>query len=186
MIDIIKEPWPWYIAGPLISSIMFLLLYFNKSFGVSSSLETLCTIGGAGKWSSYFKSDWKNNLWNLIFVLGAVIGGFIASHYLTNDDSVALNNYTIEVLQGYGISNPGEEYLPTQLFNWQNLLEAKGFVLMIIGGFMIGFGTRYAGGCTSGHAISGLSNLQFPSLLAVIGFFVGGLITVHLIFPILF
>jgi uncharacterized membrane protein YedE/YeeE len=57
---------------------------------------------------------------------------------------------------------------------------------MVIGGFLVGFGTRYAGGCTSGHAISGLSNLQFASLIATIGFFAGGLIATHLLYPLLF
>lgn len=186
MIELIKEPWAWYVAGPLISLVMFILLYFNKSFGISSSLDTLCTIGGAGRISSFFKIEWKSRVWNLVFAVGALIGGFIASHYLKNDHAIKLSEHTLEVLHGYGIDNAGEEFLPTQLFNWSSLLEVKGFVLMIVGGFLIGFGTRYAGGCTSGHAISGLSNLQFPSLIAVIGFFLGGLITVYLIFPYLF
>jgi len=162
------------------------LLYFNKTFGISSSFETLCTISGAGRISSFFKTEWKSRIWNLVFAVGALIGGFIASEYLKKDTTIVLHEHTMEVLQGYGIDNIGEEFLPSQLFNWSNVLELKGFVLMVVGGFLIGFGTRYAGGCTSGHAISGLSNLQLPSLIAVIGFFLGGMITVYFIFPILF
>lgn len=73
--------------------------------------------------------------------------------------------------------------LPEQIFSWENLLSLKGFLMMVVGGFMIGFGSRYAGGCTSGHAISGLSNLQVPSLIATICFFIGGLIMANIILP---
>jgi uncharacterized membrane protein YedE/YeeE len=55
--------------------------------------------------------------------------------------------------------------------------------MIVVGGFLVGFGTRYAGGCTSGHAIMGLSNLQWPSLVATISFMVGGFIMANLILP---
>lgn len=183
MIDFISQPWPWYVAGPLITLTMFLLIYFGKSFGVSSNLRTLCTIGGAGRFSDFFKFEWKTQSWNLIFVIGAATGGFIASHFLTNEEPIQLASSVVKELESYGINDPGSDFLPQELFGLEALLSVRGFVMLIVGGFLVGFGTRYAGGCTSGHAISGLSNLQVPSLIAVIGFFIGGLIMTFLILP---
>ncbi len=162
---------------------MFLLMYFGKSFGVSSNFRTICAIGGAGKFNDFFKFDFKKEAWNMTFLGGSVIGGFLAAHYLTPDDAVQISDATKEALMSYGIANPGSEFVPDEIFSWESLFTIKGFVMMVIGGFAIGFGSRYAGGCTSGHAISGLSNLQLPSLLAVIGFFIGGLFTTFIILP---
>ena len=184
--EIILEPWPWYISGPLIALIMFLLLMVDKSFSMSSNLRTLCTICGAGKTSDFFKFDWKAQRWNLIVVVGAIIGGFIGSHYLSNDIAVAINPEVVENLQTMGFDSAGKAYLPTELFDMSALLNIKSLSILIIGGFLVGFGARYAGGCTSGHAISGLSNLQLPSLIAVIGFFAGGLFMIHVLFPLIF
>ncbi len=184
--DIILQPWPWYVAGPIIAFVMFLMLFFGKNFGFSSNLRTMCTIAGAHKASDFFKIDWKNQLWNLVFVLGAVIGGFIASNYLTVDTSIALNPDTVDALSEIGFQNAGNEYLPPELFSVESITSLKGILILVLGGFLVGFGARYAGGCTSGHAISGISNLQIPSLIAVIGFFIGGLAMVHLLFPVIF
>ncbi len=184
--DWILEPWPWYISGPLIAFIMFLLLMVDKNFGMSSNLRTLCTICGAGKKADFFKFDWKAQRWNLIVVLGAIIGGFIGSHYLSNDTSVILNPEVVENLQTMGFESAGKAYLPTELFDMSALSNIKSLAILIIGGFLVGFGARYAGGCTSGHAISGLSNLQMPSLIAVIGFFIGGIFMIHVLFPLIF
>jgi len=184
--DFIYQPWPWYVAGPAIAAIMFLLLYAGKSFGMSDNLRTLCTIAGGKNFSDYFKIDWKTKTWNLVFSVGAVLGGFIAHRYLTVDDRVNLNPKTVTDLENLGFSNPGSEFLPPQLFSLENLTDPKVLIILIVGGFLVGFGTRYAGGCTSGHAISGLSNLQVPSLIAVIGFFAGGLLMIHLFFPLIF
>ena len=183
MIEFISQPWPWYVGGPLIALVMFLLLYFGKSFGVSSNLRTMCSIGGAGKLSDFFDFDWRVQIWNLIFVLGAVIGGFISHKFLTADQGLQISERVVSDLSSLGVSDPGAEYIPTDLFSWENLLSAQGILMLVGGGFLVGFGSRYAGGCTSGHAISGLSDLQLPSLIAVIGFFIGGLIMTHLILP---
>jgi len=185
MIEFISQPWPWFISGPLIALVMFLLLLFGGRFGVSSNLRTLCTIAGAGKNNAFFNIDWKNQIWNLVFVIGAVMGGFISSQFLQSAEPLKLSQNTIADLQEFGIDFNGK-LAPSEIFNWQYLLTVQGFIIFIIGGFLIGFGTRYAGGCTSGHAISGLSNLQLPSLIAVIGFFIGGLIMTHLFFPLIF
>lgn len=186
MMDWILQPWPWYIAGPLISITMFILVYFGKNFGMSNNLRTMCAIGGGGSVSDFFKFDWKGQVWNLIFAVGTVIGGFIASNYLMADHEIALSSDTIESLQALGFSNAGSSYLPDEIFGYDRLSSLGGLLLLISAGFMVGFGARYAGGCTSGHAISGLSDLQIPSLIAVVGFFIGGLIMVHLIIPIIF
>lgn len=182
----IYDPWPWYVAGPLIALTMFILLFAGKQFGMSSNLRTMCSIGGAGKVSNFFRLDWKAERWNLMVVVGAVIGGFIASQYLS-ENTVQINPVVAEKLsQDYGIDSAGEAYLPPELFASQQLTDPFVLTVLILGGFMVGFGARYAGGCTSGHAISGLSNLQLPSLIAVIGFFIGGLVMINLLFPLIF
>jgi len=179
------QPWAWYVSGPLIALTMFVLLFVGKQFGMSSNLRTMCTIGGAGKVSNFFRFDWKSQRWNLIVVAGAVIGGFISNQYLSNNQ-VEVNPKVAEKLETYGINSANEAYMPKELFGMEQLSNPKVLAILVIGGFLVGFGARYAGGCTSGHAISGLSNLQLPSLIAVIGFFIGGLVMIHFIFPILF
>ncbi|MEO9967292.1 MAG: YeeE/YedE thiosulfate transporter family protein [Reichenbachiella sp.] len=183
LVHFIQQPWPWYIAGPMIAAVMFLLLYFGKDFGVSGNLRTLCTIAGAGKVNSFFRFDWKEKLWNLVFVIGALLGGLIAREWLSVSEAVDISEATIAELKGLGIDNPGSSYLPASIFGWEALSQPKYAFMLIMGGMLVGFGTRYAGGCTSGHAISGLSNLQVPSLVAVVGFFIGGLLMTHLILP---
>ena len=182
----ILEPWPWYVSGPLIAAIMFLLVFGGKTFGMSSNLRTMCTIGGAGKKVEFFNFDWKSQGWNLTVVAGAIIGGFIAANFLSQDTAVDINPETVSTLENLGFKSAGEAYLPNELFATQALTDPKALGILLIGGLLIGFGARYAGGCTSGHAISGLSNLQLPSLIAVCGFFIGGLIMIHLIFPLIF
>ena len=184
--DYILNPWPYYVSGPAIAVVMFLLLYFGKTFGMSSNLRTLCSIGGAGKKIEFFKFDWKAQKWNLVVVAGAIIGGFIATQFLSNPINIELSESTVKDLTELGFQNAGQSLLPAELFSWENVFSLKGFLILAIGGFLVGFGTRYAGGCTSGHAITGLSSLQLPSLIAVIGFFIGGLVMIHFIYPILF
>lgn len=184
--DFILQPWAWYVGGPLIALTLFLFFYFGKNFGVSSNLETICTVAGAGKVSDYFKKDWKKNDWSLIFVIGLVIGGFIASSFLSTN-TIDLNPKTIKELADLGFINAGKSSIvPTEIFSLKSMLSLKGFLILLISGFLIGFGTRFAGGCTSGHAITGLSNLQLPSLLAVFGFFIGGLLMIWILFPLIF
>lgn len=180
------QPWPWYIAGPLIALVMSVLILMGKRFGMSSNLETFCTIGGAGKFTDYFKVDIKSKRWNLLVVLGSVIGGFLGANVLSPNPGVQISEKTVTKLNELGFESAGTAYLPTELFSLEALTKPSVWILLLVAGFLVGFGTRYAGGCTSGHAISGLSNLQRPSLIAVIGFFIGGLIMVHLLFPLIF
>jgi len=184
--EFITEPWAWYVAGPILAVVMFLLFYFGEKFGVSSNLETFCSIGCAGKYVEYFKIDWKQNSWNLIFIAGAIAGGFIAANFLSPSEVVAINPHTVRDLADIGIQNAGATYLPDEIFSIDTMLSFKGFSILLIAGFMVGFGARWAGGCTSGHAIVGLSNGELPSLISVIGFFIGGLIMTWFILPLIF
>lgn len=184
MLDLIKEPWPWYIAGPLIGlTVPILLIVGNKSFGISSSLRHICAACIPAN-IDFFKYDWKKESWNLFFVLGIFFGGMIATHFLMNPGEIIVNSNLKTELAAYGITDYSN-LVPAQLMNFKNLLTLKGFITMVGGGFLVGFGTRYAGGCTSGHAIMGLSNLQWPSLVATICFMIGGFFMANVILPII-
>ncbi|BDS15554.1 YeeE/YedE family protein [Aureispira anguillae] len=190
MLELLQQPWHWAFSGFMIAFTMFILLFFGKSFGMSATMRAMCTVGGAGKKISFFDFDWTTQGWNLLFALGAVLGGYIASTYLSNPNPVAISPATIGYLQNLGVDYPstiqeGTGYVPLELFNLEMLFTMKGLLLFIGGGFLVGFGARYAGGCTSGHAISGLANLQWPSLITVIGFFIGGLAMTHFILPLI-
>lgn len=184
-IEFLSTPWSWYFSGFMIAVVMFLLLWSGERFGVSSTLKTLCSIGGAGKKVPFFAGGWKDQTWNLIFVLGGIIGGYIAVTYLDNGEPLDLAMSTVLDLKELGIVFDGN-LAPKSIFSWENAFTLKGFLILLLGGFLVGFGTRWADGCTSGHAISGLSNLQIPSLIAVVGFFIGGLLMTHIIFPLIF
>lgn len=182
ILALIKEPWPWYVAGPLVGlTVPALLILGNKSFGISASLRHACAMCLPAN-ITFFNYDWKKEIWNMFFVLGILLGGILAYRFLSNPEPIVVNATLKTELTGYGITHI-YGMLPEQVFSWESLLTIKGFFMMVIGGFFIGFGSRYAGGCTSGHAISGLSNLQVPSLIATCCFFIGGLIMVHLILP---
>jgi len=182
MLEFLKQPWAWYVAGPLVGlTVPLLLIIGNKSFGISSSLRHICASCVPAN-IPFFKYDWKKEIWNLLFVFGILIGGAVAISLLSNPNPVEVNPKLAEELAGYGIANYNN-LIPEDLINWQSLFTLKGFILMVVGGFLVGFGTRYAGGCTSGHAIMGLSNLQLPSLIATICFMIGGFIMANLILP---
>ena len=184
--EFITHTWHWAISGFLIGAIMLLLTYFGKAFGMSSNLRSLCSMTGVGKVLPFFNWDWKSQRWNLAVVFGAMIGGFVAVHFLSDPSNVNISSDTIAQLSAFGIDAPNGSLLPKRLFGNEVFQSPKMIFILLIGGVLIGFGSRYAGGCTSGHAISGMSNLQLPSLKAVIGFFIGGLIMAHFILPFLF
>jgi uncharacterized protein len=180
----ITQPWPWYVAGPLIGlTVPTLLIIGNKSFGISSSLRHVCAACLPAN-IPLFKYDWKKEIWNLIFVLGIFIGGVIAAQFLSNTDPIIIHPNLKTDLATYGITEING-LVPSQLFSWHSLLTLRGFLMIVVGGFLVGFGTRYGGGCTSGHAIMGLSTLQWPSLVATCCFMLGGFIMANLILPII-
>ena len=183
--EIIYQSWPWYVGGSAISVIMFLLIFSGKEFGFSENLRIIISMLGGGKYSKFFDIDWKQRLWNLTFLFGTLLGGWIAYTFMRSDEPMQLSASFLNTLDSWGLAQdvkPGE-LIPTSLINFSQLGSIAGIVIMILGGFFVGFGARYAGGCTSGHAISGLSNLQWPSLIAVIGFFIGGLFVSNILYP---
>ena len=179
----LSQPWPWYVAGPLIGLMVpALLLVGNQSFGISSNLRHMCAAVLPGKWE-YFRYDWRGaGAWNLAFAAGIVVGGGIASHFLVQGDVVAIAPSTHATLAALGLHD-FHGLVPHEVFSWSVLATPRALVAMIGGGLLVGFGTAYAGGCTSGHAISGLANLQLPSLIAVLGFFAGGLASTYVVVP---
>jgi len=182
MIEIIRQPWTWYVSGVLIGlTVPALLLLGNKHFGISSSLRHICAACVPAK-IPFFQYDWKREAWNLFFVAGIVAGAWLTLQFLSNPEPVTIAENTARDLTELGVVVDGQ-MMPASIFSFENLFTWKGLVFFVIGGFMVGFGTRYAGGCTSGHSIMGLSTLQPASLIATCCFMAGGFIMVHLIFP---
>ena len=182
MLEIVKQPWPWYVAGIIIGLMVpALLISGNKHFGISSTLRHTCAACFPSN-IKFFKYDWKKEVWNLFFGAGILIGGFIAAQYLANPGDVQVDSALVSELKKYGI-NDYSKLVPTEIFSWESLLSIRGLILLVGGGFLVGFGSRYAGGCTSGHSIMGLSNLQLPSLIATICFMAGGVIMANLFLP---
>ena len=187
MIEALQAPWPWYVAGPLIGLVVPLVYWYGgRKWGVSQSLQHLCA-AMLPRRIEYFRYDWwKEGSWSLSMVAGVLVGGFVGGRILSSpDDVVAISEATRADLTELGVSS-FTGLLPEDVFSFASLLTLPGIVMVVVGGFLVGFGARYANGCTSGHAISGLSSLQPSSLLAVIGFFVGGLLSVHVLLPLLF
>lgn len=181
-INWIKQPWPWYVAGPLIGlTVPVLLLIGNKSFGISSSLRHICALCMPAK-IPFFQYNWKKEVWNLFFVAGIFVGGILSAALLYNPLPVEVHPKLASELAGYGITN-FNHLVPLEIFNWETLFSVKGMLLMVFGGFLVGFGTRYAGGCTSGHAIMGISTLQWPSVVAACCFIIGGALMANFLLP---
>lgn len=186
---LISQPWSWWFAGLMIAIVMFILLWFGKSFGISENFRIMCAADGADEINEFFKIDWHKGEWNLLVALGAVFGGYMASHYFQSPDGsfAHVSEATIQSLHKLGFTyQEGQVPLVPEFYSWEALFTLKGLLVIVGGGFLVGFGARYAGGCTSGHAISGLSALELPSFVAVVGFFLGGLTMTYLIFPLIF
>jgi uncharacterized protein len=182
MIKFLSQPWHWSVAGVLIGLIVpTLLILGNKPFGISSNLRHFCAACIPAN-ISLFKYDWKKEMWNLFFVGGIFAGAILTTIFLQNPEPMQIHPDLAAELAGYGLE-PAKGLIPTDLFSFASLFTLRGFLMIVVGGFLVGFGTRYAGGCTSGHAIMGLSNLQVPSLIATISFMAGGFIMANLILP---
>jgi len=183
VIESASDPWPWYIAGPLIGLLVpFVLLFLNKPFGISSTMRDICAMCFSKTNIKFFQYDWKSQSWNLLFALGIVTGAALTRFLIPNQGDVDISDGAIARLQSLGITNLSG-LVPTEIFNWATLGSTANLLMICLGGFLVGFGTRYAGGCTSGHAIMGLSMFSLPSLIAVLGFFAGGLIMTWFILP---
>lgn len=183
------QPWPWYVAGPLIGLIVpALLLFGGKVFGISANLRHGCAALPMSPWKkpAFLRYDWRREgMWNLAFVAGIAFGGLIGIQVLSPPDaSLALSPETFAALRSLGLTDVSG-FVPADLVSWRGLTTPAGALMVLGGGFLVGFGARWAGGCTSGHAISGLADLQLPSLVAVLGFFAGGLLVVHVLLPFL-
>lgn len=154
IIEIIRSPWAWYVSGPLIGLMVPALLYFGKSLGVSGSFRDICSVTMPESKVEFIRNNnIKDNLWNIFFLLGIFAGGYITYNFLMD---------------------------PKVVLFPESFYSVKGVITLIIGGFLVGFGSRYAGGCTSGHGITGLSTFQLPSLFAIISFFIGGFIALFI------
>jgi uncharacterized membrane protein YedE/YeeE len=184
ILEAIKKPWPWYVSGPLLGLIVpALLLAGNKSFGISSTLRHLCCICLPGK-IEFLNYDWKKEVWNLVFVAGILMGGFLGTQWLSHPGPEKISSTTVEALTSLGIT-VDSGIVPSNIFNWESILELRGFLFIVVGGFLVGFGTRYAGGCTSGHGLTGTSTLQWPSFVALAFFFAGGIFCTHVLMPLI-
>jgi uncharacterized protein len=187
--EILSPPWPWYVAGPLIGlTVPILLILGGKAFGVSGNFRHMCAAVPTGDRlkPSFLRYDWKKaGLWNLVFVLGVALGGFLAVALLgVPDAGQHISEATRADLQALGLRD-FSGLVPADLFSWGALAGPVGLAVLVLGGFLVGFGARWAGGCTSGHAISGLADLQLPSLVAVLGFFAGGLLVTFVLLPLI-
>lgn len=185
MLEIITSPWHWSVAGILIGlTVPVLLIIGNKNFGISSSLRHICAACIPIK-LPFFNYDWKSEIWNLFFVAGVLIGGGAGTYFLSSESGIKISSETVKDLQALGVTD-FSGFMPADIFSWENLFTLKGLVFFVFGGFLVGFGTRWAGGCTSGHSIMGLSSLQLPSLIATIFFMIGGILMTHYGLPVIF
>ncbi|MDA0729318.1 MAG: YeeE/YedE thiosulfate transporter family protein [Bacteroidetes bacterium] len=184
LVEWISQPWPWYVAGPIIGLMVPLhLILLNRTFGISSSFRHMCAACVPNN-LDFLKYDWKAESWNLVFVVGVLLGSFLAAQYFASDAPIALSEAAVSRMHDLGIQDLSGQH-PAELFAWNRLGDFQTLVMIVLGGFLVGFGTRYAGGCTSGHAIMGLSHFQLPSLVAVLGFFTGGLLMSWILLPLI-
>jgi uncharacterized protein len=181
--ELLYKPWPWYLAGAVIGlTVPALLLLGNKRLGISSTLRHLCAACVPGN-IPLFQYDWKSQRWNLFFAVGILIGGFLGGYVFADPQApLAVGEETKELFRGWGLTDQ-TGLMPREVFTWAHVFTVQGFMMIVVGGFLVGFGTRYAGGCTSGHGIFGLSALQWPSLVATVCFFVGGILVSHFVLP---
>jgi uncharacterized membrane protein YedE/YeeE len=182
VIELLSRPWPWYVAGPLMGLMVpLLLLIGNRAFGISSTLRHICAACVPGR-TPFFRYDWKKELWSLTFAAGIVLGGVLGGIVFRNPAPVALSTAARDQLASMGVTDLTGLH-PAELFTFQSLASPRGLLLIVVGGFLVGFGTRYANGCTSGHSITGMASLNWPSFVATAAFFAGGLVMTWLILP---
>ncbi len=146
------ERWPFWAGGAAIGTFLLtFLVYGRRMLGVSTGFEDVC----AAPFTAQARKSWR-----LPFMVGIAAGGLLAS---TLSGGVVLTTAmgTFDTL-------------------WHASLPVK-IALFTTGGILIGFGTRLAGGCTSGHGISGVAQLAPSSLIATATFMSSGFITTQLL-----
>jgi uncharacterized membrane protein YedE/YeeE len=185
MLDFLTSPWPWWVAGPLIGLFVpVLLVVGNRTFGVSRALRHTCAAFLPAS-TDFLRYDWKREGgWHLAFAVGIILVGLLGGWIFTNPVPIALSEATRSDLLDLGISN-FSGLVPGEVFNFDILRTLRGWILLAGGGLLIGFGTAWAGGCTSGHGITGIGNLQLPSLIATLAFFAGGIAATFFLIPFL-
>jgi uncharacterized membrane protein YedE/YeeE len=184
MYELINGTWPWYVSGPLIGLLALALSAHGERFGVSSSLRHVCA-ATVPRTSRYLQYDWRSiGGWNLAFVAGIAIGGVVTGFLLPGSGNVPISATTITALRDLGLTN-FDGLAPAEIFAWERLFTLPSFIFMVVGGFLVGFGARWADGCTSGHAISGIAEFKLSSIVATIGFFAGGLLVTYFVLPLL-
>ncbi len=182
MLHLFTQPWPWYVAGPLIGVLVpVLLLIGNKPLGVSSSLRAICAAVIPGN-VAFFKYDWRTSgLWNVALALGILAGAALTAT-VVGVATPAITPATRDAIASLGVHHVAG-LVPAEIFSWKALLSVRGATCILGGGFLVGFGASYAGGCTSGHGIMGLASLQKASLVAIAAIFAGGLLATYVIMP---
>lgn len=182
----LREPWPWYVSGPLIGLFVPLLLVLgNRQFGMSGSLRAICAACVPTN-VAFFRYDWRTAAaWNVAIACGILLGAALGVAFLDAGTTPAIAESTRGAIAAMGLAPPSG-LVPTEVFNWHSLLTLRGAISMLGGGFLVGFGASYAGGCTSGHGVMGLASLELPSFLAMAGIFAGGLLATFALMPLLF
>ena len=158
-------PIHWAVAGAGIAAVTLCLLYLgSRRLGISTGFEDVCSLVLS---QPYFRRDAvrSGRRWRLPLLAGLVLGGFLSA--VTGggwSPTLALGMF--DQVIGLG---------PSGKLAW-----------MFAGGLCIGFGTRLAGGCTSGHGIFGLSNFEVPSLIATLSFMAGGIVVTQVVYGVIF
>jgi len=165
------EQWSPYLVGALIGVLSWIsFVVSNKPIGCSTAFARTGGMierifrGTKVKDRPYFQKFAPDIDWEWMLVLGVIIGAFLSS-----------------CLSGVFKWRLVPDY-------WSATVGSGGFVRFIAalaGGIIMGFGARWAGGCTSGHGISGTLQLAVSSWLAALCFFIGGIASAMLIFHIL-
>jgi len=178
-----QRPWPWWVAGPIIGlTVPLLLLVGNRLLGVSGTLRVICGAFDTGR-VRFFRFDWKGQgLWNLVFSAG--MGGLLAGTLLASSDPVGISEAARAGLAADGVADFAH-FVPRDVFAFGSLASARGLLVMGVGGLLMGFGAAYGGGCTSGHGIAGLADLQPASFIAVFSMFAGGILASFFLLPLI-
>lgn len=159
------SPLHWSAAGVAIGAITLLMLWLmNQRLGISTGFENLCALVVR---IPYFERDEirASQRWRLPFLAGLVVGGFLSA--------ATSGGWT--PFWDLGMFDASVGWGPAGKLAW-----------MFAGGLLIGFGTRLAGGCTSGHGIFGVANLERASIASTLSFMAAGIVATHFVYRVVF